>query len=558
MKLLRVNMTNGEVTDEDLPEEWQIVGGRGLSSRILNKEVPPDTDPLGPAAKLILAGGPLAGTLAPSFGRASAGGKSPLTLGIKEANAGGPAMQQLDKLGYRALIVEGAPDDGKLSVLSVNKDGASLDDGSEYAGMKNYELVDTLTKKYGDGSTVICIGPAGERKYTGASVAFADKDGIPSRHAGRGGLGALMGAKGLKAVVINDKGTARIEMADRDAFTGALKEWAELVNGDPTCQGMAKNGTPAGVTFLRQMGSMPSKNYSNDGTDGFERLASAHLNELRAERGGRMDGCMPGCLVKCSIIHHGPDGKHITSALEYETVALLGTNIGISDPDIVAKFDHICDDLGLDTIETGSAMGVAASEGKMEFGNAESALALFDEIEKGTDFGNTLGNGVVATCKALGVERMPAFGGQAIPAHDPRATKVTGTTYATSPMGADHTAGLAYGQQPDSAAYVKASKGAQLAMATLDCLGICQFAMPGGGKAMELVQTMLNARYGGNVSIEEINALGSQTIKDELAFNAGSEFNTQVFPEWTRKEALQPSFATYDVKDEDLATIWDD
>ena len=552
-------MTNKDVSSEDLPEEWQIVGGRGLSVRILNKEVPPDTDPLGPASKLIIAGGPLAGTLAPSFGRASAGGKSPLTLGIKEANAGGPAMQQLDRLGYRAIIVEGAPDDGQFYVLNINNDGASLDDGSEYVGMKNYDLVDALVKKYGDRSTVICIGPAGERKYRGASVAFADKDGLPSRHAGRGGLGAVMGAKGLKAVVLNDKGTPRVEMADRDAFTGALKEWAELVNNDPTCQGMSKNGTPAGVVPLRGFGSMPSKNYSNEGTDGFERLASDNLAVLREERGGRMDGCMPGCLIKCSIIHHGPDGKHLTSAFEYETVALLGTNIGISDPDAVARFDHICDDFGLDTIETGSAMGVAASAGKMEFGNVESALALFDEIEKGTDFGNTLGNGVVATCKDLGVDRMPAFGGQAIPAHDPRATKVTGTTYATSPMGADHTAGLAYGQQPDSAAYVKASRNVQLSMATLDCLGLCNFALPGDAKAMGLIQTMLNARYGGEVSLEEINALGSQTIKDELKFNAGSEFNTaHEFPEWTRKEALEPTYATYDVAAEDLAKIWDD
>ncbi len=131
MQVLRVDMTNAKVSSEDLPEELQIVGGRGLSARILNKEVPPDTDPLGPAAKLVLAGGPLAGLLAPSFGRASAGAKSPLTQGIKEANAGGPAMQQLDKLGYRAIIVEGAPADGKLRVLSINKDGASLDDGSE-------------------------------------------------------------------------------------------------------------------------------------------------------------------------------------------------------------------------------------------------------------------------------------------------------------------------------------------------------------------------------------------------------------------------------------------
>jgi len=551
-------MTTREVTSEDLPKEWEIVGGRGLSARILKNEVPPDTDPLSPEAKLILAGGALAGTLAPSFGRASAGGKSPLTLGIKEANAGGPAMQQLDKLGYRAIVVEGAPDDGKLCVLSVNKDGASLDDGSDYAGMKNYDLVKSLVEKYGEGSTVICIGPAGERKYAGASVGFADKDGLPSRHAGRGGLGAVMGAKGLKAVVLNDTGTPRAEIADRDAFNEALKEWAVLIRNDPQAQGMSQNGTPGGVVFLRNAGSMPSKNYSNEQTEGFERLAGDHLGVLRTNRGGRMDACMPGCLVKCSIIHHGSDGEHITSALEYETVALLGTNVGVSDPDVVGRFDQICDDLGLDTIEVGSAIGVAASAGKIEFGDADGILGLFDEIEKGTDFGNTLGNGVVATCKALGVDRMPAFGGQAIPAHDPRVTKVTGTTYATSPMGADHTAGLSYSPQPDSATYVKVSRESQLRMATLDCLGLCQFAFPGDPKAMELLQTLLSARYGREIGAEEINALGSQTIKDELEFNKGTEFSSQVFPEWAKTEANMPSGGVYDVAEEDRAKIWDE
>jgi len=462
-------------------------------------------------------------------------------------------------LGYRAIVVEGAPGDGKLCVLRINQDGASIDDGSEYAGMKNYALVKALKEKYGDGSAVICIGPAGERKYAGASVGFSDKDGLPSRHAGRGGLGAVMGAKGLKAIVLNDKGTPRIEMADRDAHNNALKEWAELVKNDPQAQGMSTNGTPGGVVFLRRAGSMPSRNYSGEETEGFERLAGDHLGVLRRERGGKMEGCMPGCLVKCSIIHHGPDGEHITSALEYETVALLGTNIGISDPDVVGKFDQMCDDLGLDTIEIGSAMGVAASAGKMEFGDAESAQALLDEVEKGTDFGNTLGNGVVATCKALGIDRMPAFKGQAIPAHDPRVTKLTGTTYATSPMGADHTAGIAYGPQPDSAAYVNASKNSQLSNAVLDSIGLCSFAMPADPRAKELLRTMLAARYGREVSQEEIDAIGVQTIKDELKFNEGAEFSTaHEFPEWVRTEASAPSGAVYDVTEEDLSKIWDD
>ena len=225
----------------------------------------------------------------------------------------------------------------------------------------------------------------------------------------------------------------------------------------------------------------------------------------------------------------------------------------------MAKFDHFCDDFGLDTIEIGSAMGVTTGAGKMEFGNVASVEALFKEVEEGTDFGNTLGNGVVATCKALGIDRIPAFKGQAIPAHDPRVTKLTGTTYATSPMGADHTAGIAYSQEADSAAYVKASKNSQLMNAMLDSLGLCSFAMPAGDRSRELIAAMLSARYGKEYSVADLDALGSETIKDELAFNKGTEFgSTQGFPEWVRTEASMPSGGVFDVTEEDLSKIWDD
>ncbi|MCH7910136.1 MAG: aldehyde ferredoxin oxidoreductase, partial [Candidatus Hydrogenedentes bacterium] len=128
MKILRIDMSTLTTSFEDLPEEWKVIGGRGLSAKILNKEVPPESDPLGPEAKLVIAIGPLAGTMAPSFGRISVGAKSPLTLGIKEANAGGPAGQKMDRLGIRAIIVEGAPKDGALHVIRVSKEGVSFEE----------------------------------------------------------------------------------------------------------------------------------------------------------------------------------------------------------------------------------------------------------------------------------------------------------------------------------------------------------------------------------------------------------------------------------------------
>lgn len=560
MKILRVNMSNLEVTYEDLPEEWTVIGGRGLSALILNKEMNPGADPLGPDSKFIIAGGPLAGTLAPSCGRISVGGKSPLTLGIKEANAGGPFAQKMDRLGIRAIVVEGAPEDDKLYLLKITKDGATFESAEDLKGKKNYALAKELQQKYGEKAAVVVTGIIGERKSKGAAVSFTDKDGRCSRHAGRGGLGAVMAAKGIKAMLVDDSGTPSVDMADKEAFSALLKEWVGVIKGDQTAQGMSTLGTPAGVAPLRSFGSMPSKNYSSEQTEGYENLGGEALINRCKERGASMDGCMPGCLVKCSIIYNDADGNHVTSGFEYETIALMGTNLGISDPDIVAKFDRICDDLGIDTIELGSAMGVAASAGKMKMGDAESAMALLDEVEKGTDFGRTLADGVVATCRALGVNRIPAFKGQAIPAHDPRVTKATGTTYLTSPMGADHTAGIAYNDPTSKEGKVDESFNLQISAALLDTVGYCMLASIGDTTALqEFLKNLINARYGLSITVDDLLKIGRETLKAELEFNKGTEFNTahEPYPDFVRTEPLAPTGSTFDVDLDEAAKIWD-
>ena len=559
MKILRVDMTKLQTRFEDLPEDWIVVGGRGLSAKILRKEVPPATNPLSAEARLVIACGPLAGTLAPSCGRISVGGKSPLTMGIKETNAGGPTAQKLDKLGIRAIVVEGAPKDGKLRLLVIDKGGATLRDADEYKGMKTYTLVEAL-QKHGKNTAVISIGPAGERKWKGASVAFTDKDGHPARHAGRGGMGAVMGAKGLKAVVVDDSGTPAVPIADKAAFREAMTGWPEVIQSDGQLKAFSQLGTPFGIVALRGLGSMPSKNYSSEGTPGVENIGGEALARLRQERGGRMDGCMPGCIVKCSIIFHDADGKHVTSAFEYETIALLGTNLGIADPDELARMDRFCDEMGLDTIELGSAMGVAASRGKMEMGNAASAWALLEEVEKGTEFGATLGNGVVATARALDVTRIPAFKGQAIPAHDGRVCKAVGVTYATSPMGADHTAGLSYEEPMAKEGKVEKSFEMQVMMGMVDSLGYCLLASPSDhGAALAFLKNLVNARYGLSVSEEDLMEIGRQTLRDELRFNEGAEFNSIHGPDpaFIRNEPLAPTGSVFDVDPDEVASIWD-
>ena len=559
MRILRVNMSNLEAVFEDLPKEWEIIGGRGLSAKILGKEVSPKTDPLGSEAKLVIATGPLAGTLAPSCGRISVGAKSPLTLGIKEANSGGPAGQKLDKLDIRAIVIEGAAEEGKCFLLNINQDGTSLVSADQYKGMKNYELVDALHNAYDEKATVISIGIAGERLWKSAAVTLTDKDGHCSRHAARGGLGAVMGSKGLKAIVIDDQGTSRVDIANKDVFRDILKAWAPVIKEDQSIQGMSTYGTPGIIVPLRSLGSMPAFNYGSDSLENIENLSGQNIEKINKERGGKMDSCMPGCLVGCSVVYNDADGNHLTSSYEYETIALMGSNLGITDPDVVAKFDRICDDIGIDTIEIGSAMGVAASVGKMKMGDADSAFKLLDEVEQGTEFGNTLANGVVATCKALGVERIPAFKGQAIPAHDPRVTKSTGVTYHTSPMGADHTAGITYEDPMSKEGQVERSLKAQISTAMLDALGYCTLAAPGdSGKLRDFLKDLINARYGLDLKVEDLIEIGKETLREELKFNKGTDFDTaHPKPDFIRTENLAPTGSVFDVDPDEIGTIWD-
>jgi len=558
MKILRVNMSKLETVFEDLPDDLKIVGGRCLSSKILEKEISPSIDPLGPDAKLVVAAGPLAGTLAPSCGRISVGGKSPLTLGIKEANAGGPSAQKMDKLGIRAIVVEGQAAEGDMHLLTVNKDGASMSPADRYKGLKNYDFADAIHKEVDENATIISCGIAGERKWKSAAVSLTDKDGHFSRHAARGGLGAVMGSRGLKGIVLDDRDTARVDIADKEAFQSTLKEWAAYMKADASVQNMSQNGTPGLIVMFRNMGTMPALNYSADPVEGFEALATSGFGPTNEERGGRLDPCMPGCLVGCSVVYHDADGNYVTSSFEYETIALMGTNLGIVDPDVVAQFDRIGDDMGIDTIEVGSAMGVAASAGKMTMGDADSAFKLLEEMEQGTEFGNILGNGVVATCKALGIDRIPAVGGQAIPAHDPRVTKPTGVTYQTGPMGADHTAGITYDDPMAKEGQVEKSLKIQIVTAMQDSIGYCTLANPSDKvKMVTFLKDLINARYGMNITNQDLMDIGKDTLKTELRFNDGTDFATaHPKPDFIRTEAAA-SGTVFDIDPDEMAGIWD-
>ena len=559
MKILRVNMAKKTAAYEPLPNEWLLVGGRGLIARIMNREVPPGCDPFGSRNKLIFACGPLAGTNAPQLGRISVGAKSPLTLGIKEANAGGPAAQKLDRLGIRAIIVEDAPEDGRLFCLEVSKDVARLVPADQYRGKKVYELVHDLYNQYDGKPTIMGVGIAGERRYRGASVFLTDIYGDPSRNAGRGGLGAVMGSKGLKAVIIDDRGTQSPQLADKELFRNTVRGWVNMIKKDVVCGLFATEGTPFTIASNSYQGTMPGDNYRTGRPRDFEQVTGEVTRRKVWERHGKMHACMPGCVVQCSIIYFDEEG-HKTSAYEYEAVAMMGTNLGIADTDKVAEFKHICDDLGVDFIEIGSAIGLSGEAGKMTPGDPDSVMHLLHEIEEGTELGATVANGVVSVAKAFNISRVPAFKGQALPAHDPRAVKAMGVTYATSPQGADHTAGLSYKNPLARNGQVANSLRFQLRAAACDTFGYCLNSVPGRQASIyNFVSDLLNARFGVQTSPDDILEAAKQNLRDELEFNRGAEFSTAhgPFPAFLRDEALPPTGHVFDVDQKEIEKIWD-
>jgi aldehyde:ferredoxin oxidoreductase len=558
MKIVRVDMKNEKITRENLPEEWKDIGGSALIAKIMNQEVPPTTAPLGPENRFIVAVGPLAGTGAPQLGRISVGAKSPLTLGIKEANSGGPAGQILDRLGIRAIVVEGAPQNQRLYCLLISKDQTAFVPADEYRGLKNYELVDKLRGKYGERSAVLSTGIAGERKYKGASVSFTDIFGDPSRNAARGGLGAVMGSKGLKAIIIDPAKAGQVEIAHPEEFRQIVKSWVYTLQHDVSCSLFSRFGTPFAISNSASHGTLPANNYRSGRPDNFIAVSGNRIQKILFERGGKMHGCMPGCVVQCSIIYPDKDGQRLCAAYEYETIAMLGTNLGITDPDAIARLKFMCDDLGVDAVETGSSLGLAADAGKMIMGDWESAARLLEEIEKETDLGLALGNGVVATAQFLHINRVPAFKGQALPAHDPRSVKGTGVTYFSSPMGADHTAGLTYRLPKNKDKQAENSLKSQIQAATCDAFGYCLNSVPGRGSIYQFFADLMNARYALRLTPEDIMETGKQTLRDQLAFNEKAEFSKRdaKMPAFVREEILTPTGQVFDIDEAEIKNIW--
>jgi len=574
-KILRIDVgaEGGPVAREVPVGEYAGFGGRALTSAIVSKEVPPLCHALGADNKLVIAPGLLSGTSAAMSGRLSVGCKSPLTGTIKEANSGGQAAQVLGRLGYSAIVLEGKPKTDDLYKVIINKDGVEIKIDNSLKMLPNYDLIEKMKAEHGDKIACISIGPAGEMKMSAATIACTDMELRPTRHAGRGGVGAVMGSKGIKVIVLDDTGMKMRSPKDPEKFKEANKKFVEGLKNHPvTGQALPAYGTNVLTNILSEAGGYPTYNFKQGRFEHAHKISGETLAETETARGGlATHGCHRGCVIRCSGVYNDKDGHFLTKQPEYETVWAHGGNCGICDLDAIAQLDFLDDNFGLDTIEMGVTIGVAMEAGLLKFGDAEGAINLMKEVGKGTPLGRIIGNGAAVTGKVFGVEKVPVVKGQAFPAYDPRAVQGIGVTYATSTMGADHTAGYAVatnilkvGGDVDPLkpqGQVELSRNLQIATAAVDSTGMClfiAFAVLDQPETFQALIDLLNSFYGLDLDGNGVVALGKQVLKMERDFNTRAGFTAEHdrLPAYFKNEPVPPHNVVFEVTDQELDTLY--
>lgn len=573
---IRVNMTTKEVTMSKTPEKYAGLAGRALTSTFINEEVKPTCHPLGKNNKLIFAPGFLSGTNAAQSGRISVGAKSPLTGTIKESNSGGTFSQKLAKMGIKALVIEGMPAEDKFYVIKIDMNGVTLDEAPAeiLGGCGNYEAIRVLNEKYGAKVGIALAGPAGEYRLPSANISFKDPEGN-IRSAGRGGLGAVLGSKKVKAVVVDDTDAPGVTIAKPEEFKAAAKAFAKALTSHPvTGQALPAYGTDVLINIINEAGGLPAKNFTGGRIDWNDKISGETLNATISERGGEgkvSHGCHHGCIIRCSQWYPDKQGKYITSGFEYETVWALGADACIKDLDDIAYIDRAMDDVGVDSIEISVAIATAMEGGLLPWGDGKAALDAVKQIAIPTPLGRIIGGGAAVVGKVCGLFRTPVVKDQAIPAYDPRAIKGIGLTYATTPMGADHTSGyciatniLKVGGYVDPLAkegQIELSRNLQIATAAVDSTGMCLFIafaildIPEGFNALV---DMINACYDLSLTADDVTALGKSVLKAERAFNAAAGFTNahDRLPEFFEYEPCPPHNAVWDFTPEEIDEVF--
>lgn len=542
-KLLRVDLTERRTWVEELDPETarKYIGGSGLAAKYLYEETDAGTDPLGPENLLIFMTGPFTSTIVPNSGRHAVVAKSPLTGIWGEGDVGGTWGVMLKRAGYDGILVKGKASEPVY--LWVHEEGVEIRPARHLWGKDTFEVDELIRGETHPKAVISSIGPAGENLV---KMAVVMSDGRDGRAAGRGGLGAVMGSKNLKAIAVY--GTKRPAVADEEKLRAFTKEMAAAIR--ERTQGMARFGTAGGLQAMEELGDLPIRNwYQGSWPEGAAKIGGQRMAETILTRNYHCGACVIGCgrTVK---LERGDYAGVEQGGPEYETLASLGALCLVDDLEAVALANEYCNRYGLDTISTGSAIAFAMecwehgliteedTDGlKLEWGNSGAMLEMVQRIAKREGFGRVLADGVLAAARAIGPraeEYAIHVKGLEFPAHDPRAYNSVAVGYATSNRGACHLQGythmfeksvtmpeLGYDEIQDR--FGVEGKGVLTAkcqdlMCLLDSLKMCKFSLAGGVKVTHMIE-WLNYVTGWDVSLQEFLKTGERIFNLKRLYN---------------------------------------
>ncbi|MGE5253499.1 MAG: aldehyde ferredoxin oxidoreductase family protein [Planctomycetaceae bacterium] len=542
-KILRVDLTKGKVETEKLDEDLakKFIGGSGLGTKILYDETDAKTDPLGPENRLIFMTGPFAATPVITSGRHHMVTKSPLTGAYTESDSGGTWGPYLKRAGFDGIVIKGKAK--KPVYLWVTDGKAEIRDASRYWGMDTYVLDEAIRKETHHEAVVASIGPGGEKGVRYASIL---NDGKDARAAGRGGSGAVMGSKNLKAVAVYGK--MQVEIADPEGLKASLKEISPMVAKN--AEGMRKNGTAGGLATFEALGSLPLQNWKYQGRweKGAAAIAGPAMTEKILTGNYYCEKCVIGCGRRVKV-DKGPFAPVEGAGPEYESVAMLGSLCLVDDLEAIAKANEICNRLGIDTISAGASIAFAMEAyekgiltkkdtGELEllWGRGDVMVKMAEKIGKRQGLGKLLGEGVRIAAEKLGknsVEFSTDVKGQEMPAHDPRCFNAGAVGYATINRGACH---LGFSHvfervlsmpeigidQPLQRLEVKgkgeAAAKTQNIMGLFDSLKVCKFTMFGGLKLTPML-AWYNMVTGNSMTMEEFLKTGERIFNLKRMYN---------------------------------------
>ena len=531
-KLARINLSTGEIKVEklDLELAHKFIGGRGLGTKILYDEGVATVDPLSPENKLIYITGPMTGAAAPSTGRYMVVTKSPLTGMIACSNSGGIWGAKLKHAGWDAIIVEGqAPE---WTYISIEDDKIQLLDAREYLGMMSEEMDTKLKEKHGPTASVLNIGPAGEKQVLLAAI-MNDKD----RAAGRSGVGAVMGSKKLKAIVVKSSRIKLDNIADEEALKEATKKAMDVLMANPvTSSGLKQLGTAILVNIINNVGSLPTKNWQESYYEQAEDISGETLAEKYLVRPGACYRCPIACGRIINV------NGHVTGGPEYEPLWAYGANCGNNDLNVIDECNMLCNEYGLDAISTPCTIAAAmelyqrgaikeedCAGVPLEWGSTKALVEWTKRMgNPETELDWLMSSGSARLCEHYGMPEISmSVKKQEMPAYDARGIQGIGITYATSNRGGCHVRGymispevLGLPQQldrtvtDDKAAWTKTF---QDLTAVIDSMGHCLFTSFAMG-AKEYTD-LLNAATGTNWTIEQVLEIGDRIYNIERMFN---------------------------------------